>query len=371
MDERNLLSLSPLSGTDPAGEDLEYDELYLKLDELASGVPSQEMAGSVHEGREPDYAALRECCLKLWERTRDLRVAAYYALAELRLDGLPGFKAGLEALYFLVDAMYASCYPKLDPDDDNDPTERINIFQLLSPPPVSMSDGANCLSLLRRLPLCSRLAYTFRDYLRVCGMLDSKDNALDSALFQAELHQISGTELTQKQQLAAEILQLCDNLIERFNQQAEGGVLTLDTLQRELKLLQGFYAKQLQLRGGENEGAQDSDPGAQDAPAAAGAGAEPAAWMASPAGAAAAVPFKAEVFKIEDLTIKNRSEALQLLDKCAAYFKQAEPNSPLPFLIKRALRMADMNFIELLGEIDSSAAERGREQLGVRDDGQD
>lgn len=369
VDERNLLSLSTLSGADPAGEDLEYDELYLKLDELASGVPSQEMAGSVHEGREPDYAALRANCLKLWERTRDLRVAAYYALAELRLDGLPGFKAGLEALYFLVDAMYADCYPRLDPDDDNDPTERINIFQLLSPPPVSMSDGANCLSLLRRLPLCSRLAYTFRDYLLVSGLLDSKDNELDSALFQAELHQISGTELTQKQQLATEILQLCDNLIERFNQQAEGGVLTLDTLQRELKLLQGFYAKQLQLRGGENEGAQDSSEGVQAAPAE--AGAESAAGMASPAGAAAAVPFKAAVFKIEDLTIKNRSEALQLLDKCAAYFKQAEPNSPLPFLIKRALRMADMNFIELLGEIDSSAAERGREQLGVRDDGQD
>ena len=56
-----------------------------------------------------------------------------------------------------------------------------------------------------------------------------------------------------------------------------------------------------------------------------------------------------------------------MLEKCSAYFQLAEPTSPVPFLLKRAVAMATMDFMQLLAEIDSSALERGKEQFGIKD----
>ncbi|MCR5084844.1 MAG: hypothetical protein K6A65_05015, partial [Succinivibrionaceae bacterium] len=85
----------------------------------------------------------------------------------------------------------------------------------------------------------------------------------------------------------------------------------------------------------------------------------------APAAAGAAAPRRAMAFSLDAYAPTTRSEALLLLRKAADYFQKAEPTSPVPFLIKRAVRMAEMNFIELLGEIDQNALDRGREQLGV------
>ena len=67
--------LAPLPG-DPAGEDCEYDSLYMGLESLATPVEAQEMGDSVIEGQDPDYRKLQKDCEKLWTRTRDLRVAS-------------------------------------------------------------------------------------------------------------------------------------------------------------------------------------------------------------------------------------------------------------------------------------------------------
>ena len=63
--------LAPLPG-DPAGEDCEYDSLYMGLESLATPVEAQEMGDSVIEGRDPDYRKLQKDCEKLWTRTREI-----------------------------------------------------------------------------------------------------------------------------------------------------------------------------------------------------------------------------------------------------------------------------------------------------------
>jgi type VI secretion system protein ImpA len=72
----------PLSGENPAGENLEYDPLYIELEVLANGEPGSEMGDETIEGREPDYRKLGKNCLELWKRTRDLRVAAYLLVSQ-------------------------------------------------------------------------------------------------------------------------------------------------------------------------------------------------------------------------------------------------------------------------------------------------
>ena len=60
-----------------------------------------------------------------------------------------------------------------------------------------------------------------------------------------------------------------------------------------------------------------------------------------------------------------------MVKKSAEYFRKAEPSSPLPYLLDRVLKMSDMNFIEILTEIDKGALEKVREQLGVPEQNQE
>ena len=69
--------------------------------------------------------------------------------------------------------------------------------------------------------------------------------------------------------------------------------------------------------------------------------------------------------------MRQSRTSLLLLKKSAEYFQVAEPTSPIPFFINRSLKMANMNFMDLLGEIDQNALDRGREQFGVKPDNGD
>jgi type VI secretion system protein ImpA len=50
-------------------------------------------------------------------------------------------------------------------------------------------------------------------------------------------------------------------------------------------------------------------------------------------------------------TVENRTQALDLLAKVGAFFRAAEPSSPIPFLVERARELAQRDFLSLLSEI--------------------
>ena len=47
----------------------------------------------------------------------------------------------------------------------------------------------------------------------------------------------------------------------------------------------------------------------------------------------------------------SRPEAVALLEKVLAYYRVAEPTSPVPLLLDRAIDLSSKNFIELLGKV--------------------
>ena len=79
-----------MDGADVAGENPEYDQLYLDLETLA--------IADEDAGKEPDYRQLEKNCLELWKKTRDLRVAAYLCVAETELNGFEGLNEGLDVV---------------------------------------------------------------------------------------------------------------------------------------------------------------------------------------------------------------------------------------------------------------------------------
>lgn len=346
--------LAPLSAGSPAGENTEYDPRSMELESLAAGSPEEGMLGDdPDQRRDPEWRKLRRSCEALWGVTRDLRVAAYWTVAETMLEGIEGLRSGLKLIDHLVTDLWNDFWPRLDPDDDNDPTERINILQMLSPEQGVFGDRVLFISKFRELRLVPDLRYSLRDLMILNGMLEAADGTRpDGALMDAEMTAVPVSVMTEKLAAAQESLALLADIAEKMNAaMGDTGYITFASLEHELKILERFYSLHAQSSASEEEAAAAPEAAAGKAPAAPAAAAAPAI---RPAG-----------FTIADYHPANRAEALLLLKKSAEYFQNAEPTSPVPFLISRALRMAEMNFIELLGEIDQNAQDRGREQLGV------
>ena len=357
-----------------SGENCEYDELYLALDELALGTEESEMGDSVIEGKDPDYRTLYKNTLSLWSKTRDLRVASFFTLSSLCLFGLDGLKDGLSLIEYLVKEQFDTFYPQLDPDDDNDPTERINILAMLSPTDGAFSDAYHVLAHIRDLKLVPELDYTLRDYLVLTGYLDSKEDKDLSSLL-AQIATVPVSSVTAQLEKVEQILVINQNLCSIFNEKVgDKGYLTMDSMDHELNYLKSLYSSVIK---NSNQSLADSTESSDEQDLSNGSN-EALVANETNSGNAKAVALKAQdpllapqAFNLESYKVKNRNDALLLLKKSAEYFQVAEPTSPVPFLINRALKMANMNFMDLLGEIDQNALDRGREQFGVKPDNGD
>lgn len=335
---------SPVSETEPSGGNQEYDAQYLSLEELANGVPASQMGDSVIEGKEPDWRQLRKNCLELWKRTRDLRVAAYLAVAGLALHGLEGFADGLELIRWLFAEQWESFWPRLDPDDGNDPLERFNIVSMISPPPGAYDDPLHFLALFRNQRLApGNITYTLRDLMIAEGELESDGKHPDLNLLNAEMSAVPVGVMAERKELVERIQGLLAEICRLFESHTELYSLSFVLLSDELKRLKRFYSRFGLAEEPAGEVPDEEEHAAERRAVVCSVTADPAA-----------------------VKVKNRTEALLLLRKACEYFQSAEPASPVPFLINRALRMAEMNFMELLAEIDGNAVERGRDILGVR-----
>ena len=75
---------------------------------------------------------------------------------------------------------------------------------------------------------------------------------------------------------------------------------------------------------------------------------------------------QAQSFDFSTFIPGTRAEAVLLLKKSAEYFKINEPNSPIPFLVDRAIRMSSMSFMDLINDVEPNALNKVKEILGVK-----
>jgi type VI secretion system protein ImpA len=339
----------PLSGENPAGSNLEYDPMYVELDSLAVGTPDSTMGDSTVEGQAPDWKLLNKNCLELWKKTRDLRVASYLTVAQTALEGLPGLCAGIKLIHFLIRDMWEQSWPRLDPDDDNDPLERLNILAMLSPSAGTINDPVMFITRFRKTRLVPSLKYTLRDLLISQNELSAGgENGVDSKLLHAEMLNIPPAEIEASAALAREagdeITALCNDMNEKMG---SGYVLNMDTLLREVEKLRTFYRSNLESP---DTGEEETEPGSAHA----------AQGSVRHTGSG-----KVDLASFQ---VNSRTEALLLLRKGSDYFQREEPNSPIPLLVNRALRFSEMSFLELLEDIAPDAISRGRDVLGVKEE---
>jgi len=64
-------------------------------------------------------------------------------------------------------------------------------------------------------------------------------------------------------------------------------------------------------------------------------------------------------------SVNSREQALQALDLAIAYFRTAEPSSPVPLLLQRAKRLATMDFLEIVKDLASDGLSQVRNVGGL------
>jgi type VI secretion system ImpA family protein len=342
----------PLGGEGPAGQNMEYDPLYLEMDALAVEVPDSQMGDSKIEGRGPDWKNLSKTCLQLWTKTRDLRVAAYLVIAEAVTGGLAALVPALKLPLFLVKDLWDDFYPRIDGDDD-EPIERLNILSMLSPQSGAINDPIMFIPRFRELRLVPSLKYTLRDLLIALNEIEtSSENRLEIQLLNAELMNVPMAELQAQAALAQEAKDLVAAICGEMNGKIKGGyTVDMSALIHELERLGSFYNTRLASFTVIEDNTESGDAKTE--------GENQAKAPSRPSGN----------FNPASCHAGSRAEALLLLKKGAEYFQLQEPSSPIPLLINRAMRFAEMSFIDLIEDIAPDAAARGRDILGVKTEG--
>src|SRR5215210_2481098 len=141
--------LKPVSADFPCGEDLSYDPSLGELQTLIKGKPETQFSPA----EEPDWKQVHDKASALFGRSKDLRTAIVLCATGLKLEGLSGFSRGMELVRRMIERHWDAIYPRLDPEEGNDATERLNILGALNAPFGSFGDPYAFLDNLRRAPL--------------------------------------------------------------------------------------------------------------------------------------------------------------------------------------------------------------------------
>jgi type VI secretion system protein ImpA len=319
IDIENLLQ--PVSPDDIAGTNLEYDPAFAELERAVLGKPDQQMGDTIIAAEPPDWNQVARQASGLLARSKDLRVVGHLVRAGLHCDGFEGFADGLAVVQGLIDRYWAPLHPHLDPDDNNDPTIRVNALAVLS------DEGT--LAALRAAPLVRSRAFGpigLRSMAIASGELTAQDGAakLDPAAIEAAFQDapIEALETTSKAIAGASAdLRAIETLFTETLGIAGPDLSGVSQLLRQAMLV---LKPRIDRRKADAAPAAD---GSVDATNGTGS-------MSRVAG-----------------EIGSRDDVVRALDKICAYYQRHEPSSPLPLLLQRCKRLATMSFIEIVREM--------------------
>ncbi len=318
--------LQPLSAEAPCGANMEYQPPFMELEELARGKPEQVIGDKVKPAQDPDWDKVQDAAVELFTVTKDLRIAGWLHMALLKLHGLQGLCTGLALLRGLVERHWDSVYPRLDPDDDNDPTRVNSLMAALA--------SEDVLSTLRVAPLVTSRQFgrvTLRNQRIAAGTIKvvvdgesadaSKEQArIDAAFADVGIEALSGTAV-----LLNEVSGHLNALQQQLLLKADGVPESVNPLLQDVKEIQALVASHLTKRGGGTTVSTTTSV--------------PESPTAPPGGSS--VPG----------VIRNSTDVLAALQSICDYYARAEPSSPVPLLLKRASRLVNKDFMAILKDL--------------------
>lgn len=318
--------LSPLEGDSPCGPDLEYDAGFLALNDASAGKPERQYGDKVFPAEPPDWLTVYEKALALAARTRDVRVAVWLVRSSARLHGMAGAWHGLQLVQGLLERHWDQVHPQLDAEDDNDPTMRLNALAPLFAPADALAD-------LRAAGLAPvRGGPTLRDLELGLGRAEP---------FEGEV-----------QPTEAGVLEALSDLLGRhpdtaavLNGAAAAAQAIADTLQSAVGSRAPDTAALGRLLNAGRDAVAKAQGSADDEAAATEEPAEPGATAGSGGTRGGGA-------------LRSRADAARELERIAAWIEQNEPSNPAPLLIRRAQRLLNMSFLEIIQDMASAGLDQ-------------
>ena len=322
--------LQPVTEAMPCGEDLSYEPNFQALETMVRGTPETQFS----EAKPPEWKQVRSCCLDLLVRSKDLRVALILAVAELELNGIAGFKESLAFLQGLLKRHWSDVHPQLDPAENYDPLQRINLIASIAMPIGSFGDDFRILERLRAAPLCDSVqmgCYSLSDILNAETATAEDDKpAPDLAQIEAAFRDSKPEQLTLLYQAINESIASVE-AIDAFLTTTVGAKNAPDLthLLTELVSIHKWITNYLPVN-------------------------------TTPLSAKDTAPIPETLLRpgimppaLEE--IASRDDVVRTLERICQYYTQAEPSSPLPLILKRAVRLAEMDFVQIIKDMAPEA----------------
>ncbi|MEE4330425.1 MAG: type VI secretion system protein TssA [Wenzhouxiangella sp.] len=318
--------LAPISDEHPCGEELEdfvFSPNFGELERLAAGRQEQVMGDEVIPAEEPDWRAVQEKALALFDEVKSLRVAVFLTKAITAREGLAGMAAGLE----LIRAMLERYWDQVDPlIDDGDATERMHTLG-------ELGSQEGFIQLVRKVLLVSSQAigkFSIRDYLVATERLavPAGDTVTDASSINQALMDTPLENLQQTLAMLDASMEHARAIESTFNSKVGAAD-------------QMSYDDLIRL-------GRDVRPGLQEALERRGIAAGDGAAAEGEAAEVGAAPQQAAMVPGE---IRTREDVVKMLDRITEYFNKHEPSSPVPLLMQRAKRLVSQDFMSIMKDL--------------------
>jgi|SRR5215213_498894 len=320
--------LQPIAGDNPTGESLRYEGTYDRIAE-ARREDDPKLSQGIYKSacKRADWITASAICVEaLTTRTKDLQIAGWLFEAWLHRDGFAGVAKGLRVVAGMCERFWDEVYPAVE---DGDLEGRLAPFDWIE----------QKLSLkLKQIPLTMHSAgesYSYVDWERACHFenLAMKDpRALQEALAKinpsvsAFRNAVRATDRSFYPDLVRDLddaIEACAHLEQMLDEKCGKNAPGFRQFKAALNAIRQLICQDM----GEAEIETD------------------VLELESPQ------PAVSEIEPSSGGPIRSRADAYRRLSEAADYLLRAEPHSPTPYLVKRAVEWGNMSLPELLQQI--------------------
>lgn len=321
----------PLGDDQPCGPNLEFELGFHDLEQAVAGKPETSFAPA----KPPDWQRARGLAEDLLKRTRDLRVAMCWGRARVSIDGFSALPLALTLLHVMLERFWDHLHPLPDSDDQS--------HQARQSVMAGLDNLSGLLGDVRNAPLSEA---------RVLDGLRVRDVEVALDKLAARPGDVVRTHAQVLGFLAAD-----PEIAERLRAQAESALESLKAIQAlALARFNTDMGLDLKAMTGMLNGVISVLPERVDV----------AVESADPEGSLSDPRRIAEVRYASGVhSIDSRQDAVRAIELVCAYLERNEPTNPAQLLLRRASRVIDMNFLQLVRDLAPDAVKDVARILGV------
>lgn len=351
--------LTPITGNNPSGNDISFDPVYDTVKEARRADDDYLSQGDWKtEIKIAEWGKVKQLtCEVLAKKSKDLQMACWLTEALTNLHGFSGAQDGLLLISRLITEFWDTLYPE---KEDGDLELRIGRLTWLD---------TNLPLSLNKMPMTGPVGETkgygwgrWKESRDVDNLARQSQQALNAALEEGKIDSerwesaVKQTPAAFYQTLLADTLALqsaLDSLDRAIQDMFGDDAPSISQLTESIHNIVKLATKLAIDKGvGPNQGSTTED------------GTTELTTLSADGEVISVVTTNAQAGPP-----KTREEALRRLNEVAEYFRQAEPHSPVAYLVDKASRWGSMRLDEWLREVvqDDGTRYRLRELLGYEE----